>query len=230
MNIWTFPKVSLVVLIIAYFAEVMSKDQEDKGVIKDKKGEEHEVEIEEHEVEIEEHEVEIEEHEVEIEEHEVETEEGEEHEVEIEEGEEHKGDKEDNEEDHEENADDPIGTDTYNPMSPSQHQLTTVGFESNKFGKLSTIVDGNNFRYRIHRRSKNDQKRWYRCVSRFSNNCRATACYDVCNNVISKLSNPHNHSPPVFTRVVRYLKVDSYLTQILYPYLSLPLHLLFLLH
>ncbi len=140
MNIWTFPEVTLVFLIIAYFAEAMWKDQADKGGLKDKKGEEHEVEIEEHEVEMEEHEVEMEEHEVEIEEHEVEIEEGEEHEVKIEEGEEHKEDKEDNEEDHEENEDDPIGTDTYNPMSPSQHQLTTVEFESNKFGKLSTLL------------------------------------------------------------------------------------------
>ncbi len=61
------------------------------------------------------------------------------------------------------------------------------------------------YRYRIHRRNKGDVRRWYRCVSRFSVDCRATVCYEVAENVLSCLSTPHNHSPPLFSSFVRYI-------------------------
>lgn len=90
------------------------------------------------------------------------------------------------------------------PHPPSQQQLSDIRFENNQFGRYRAIlVDGENYRYRIHRRNRGDDLRWYRCVSRRSTNCRATACFDVAGNTIRKLSTAHNHSPPLFTRFVR---------------------------
>jgi hypothetical protein len=114
----------------------------------------------------------------------------------------------DEEEDEEDDMEDNMEKDTnYVSMAPSQQQLTEVSFENNKFGRYSAImVDGEKYRYRIHRRNKEDSRRWYRCVSRRSVNCRATACYNVADKIITELSTPHNHSPPVFLRFVRYRK------------------------
>lgn len=114
-------------------------------------------------------------------------------------------DEEDSEDEDENSMEDNMETEeNYIGAPPSQQQLTELSFENNKFGRYSAIlVDGEKYRYRIHRRNKEDTRRWYRCVSRRSVNCRATACYNVTSNVISDLSCGHNHSPPVFSRYVR---------------------------
>lgn len=114
-------------------------------------------------------------------------------------------DEEDSEDEDENSMEDNMETEeNYIGAPPSQQQLTELSFENNKFGRYAAIlVDGEKYRYRIHRRNKEDTRRWYRCVSRRSVNCRATACYNVTGNVISDLSCGHNHSPPVFSRYVR---------------------------
>lgn len=112
----------------------------------------------------------------------------------------------DSEEEEEGDSDDNmVADDNYVPVGPSQQQLTNIKFEANLRNKHSSIlVDGDEYRYRIHRRDKDDKRRWYRCVSRWSVNCRTTACLEVEDNIISKLSCPHNHSPPLLSRPVRY--------------------------
>jgi hypothetical protein len=71
------------------------------------------------------------------------------------------------------------------------------------------------------RRDRDDARRWYRCVSRWSIDCRATACFEVASNVITQLSCNHNHSPPIFTASVRLLVIvgwTSYLGH--YPWVT----------
>lgn len=110
----------------------------------------------------------------------------------------------DGDEEEDSNDDDLAADDNYIPPAPTQEQLRNISFESNQFGKYCAIlIDGEQYRYRIHRRDKADRRRWYRCVSRWTVNCRATACFDVGENVITKLSCLHNHSPPVFKQFVR---------------------------
>ncbi len=121
------------------------------------------------------------------------------------EGSDGRGDSNPEGEDENEEADAVLKDDDFEPLAPSQKQLNEITFESNKFGRFAaTLVDGAKYRYRIHRRNQGDVRRWYRCVSRWTINCRATACYDVAANVITKLSIPHNHSPPFLRTVARY--------------------------
>jgi hypothetical protein len=71
------------------------------------------------------------------------------------------------------------------------------------------------------RRDRDDARRWYRCVSRWSIDCRATACFEIASNVITQLSCNHNHSPPIFTASVRLLVIvgwTSYLGH--YPWVT----------
>ncbi len=88
---------------------------------------------------------------------------------------------------------------------PSQQQLDKIQSENNQFGQYRTIlVDGENCSYLIHRRNHGNVQQWSRCVSQRNINCHATACFDVANNKIAKLSTAHNHSPPLFTQFLRY--------------------------